>query len=350
MCGYFLQLDLSADWKQNARITESSIMNSFANKVMPLREAITRYVKPEAHISVGGFTLNRNPMAAVYEIIRQGVKGLHVYAHSNGQAVDELIGAGCVSRLEIAYGGTGKYAATCIRFRRAVQDADIIVEDYSNYMMGLRFLAGAMGVPFLPTTSGLGSDIIKLWGFSPEMRAADSRLPDEKLKVIDNPFGRWSDVSKVLLVPAVNPDVTLVHVQKADVMGTCRIEGLTFADVEQAKAARHVIVTCEELVAPDVLRRDPDRNQIPFIHVSAVCHTPWGAYPCATYRCYDYDPRYLRDYAHWAKDDAKFREYQQKYIYGVADHQGFLDLIGPERLESIRADTRTGYAVNMKRD
>ncbi|MEJ2165603.1 MAG: CoA-transferase [Desulfobacterales bacterium] len=89
-------------------------MNSAANKVMPLAEAIRQYVKPEAHISLGGFTLNRNPMAAVYEIIRQGIKGLHVYAHSNGQAVDELIGAGCISRLEIAYGGTGKYAATCI--------------------------------------------------------------------------------------------------------------------------------------------------------------------------------------------------------------------------------------------
>jgi len=325
-------------------------MNSLNNKVMPLSEAVRRYVKPAAHISVGGFTLNRNPMAAVYEIIRQGITGLHVYAHSNGQAVDELIGAGCVSRLEIAYGGTGKYAATCIRFRQAVQNGDIAVEDYSNYMMGLRFLAGAMGVPFLPTTSGLGSDIIKLWGFSPEMRAADPRLPHDKLKVIDNPFGRWGDVSRVLLVPAVNPEVTLVHVQKADAMGTCRIEGLTFADVEQVKASRHVIVTCEELVASDVLRQDPDRNQIPFIHVSAVCHVPWGAYPCATYRYYDYDPRYLRDYARFARDDAKFQEYQQKYIYGVADQQGLLDLIGPGQLESILADTRTGYAVNMKRD
>jgi glutaconate CoA-transferase subunit A len=289
-------------------------------------------------------------MAAVYEIIRQGIKGLHVYAHSNGQAVDELIGAGCVSRLEIAYGGTGKYAATCIRFRRAVQTGEIAVEDYSNYMMGLRFLAGAMGVPFLPTTSGLGSDIINVWGFSPEMRSADPRLPDEKLKVIDNPFGRWGDVSKILLVPAVNPEVTLVHVQKADAMGTCRIEGLTFADVEQVKAARHVIVTCEELVATDVLRRDPDRNQIPFIHVSAVCHVPWGAYPSATYRYHDYDPRYLRDYADCAKDDGKFKTYQQKHIYGVANHQGLLDLMGPERLESIRADALAGYAVNMKRD
>ena len=325
-------------------------MNSFDNKVMPLEEAVRRYVKAEAHISVGGFTLNRNPMAAVYEIIRQGIRGLHVYAHSNGQAVDELIGAGCVSRLEIAYGGTGKYAATCVRFRRAVQNGDIAVEDYSNYMMGLRFLAGAMGVPFLPTTSGLGSDIINVWGFSPEMRAADPRLPQDKLKVIDNPFGRWGDVSKILLVPAVTPEVTLVHVQKADAMGTCRIEGLTFADVEQIKAARHVIVTCEELVATAALRRDPDRNQIPFIHVSAVCHVPWGAYPCATYRYYDYDPRYLRDYARCAGNDAEFTAYQQKYIYGVAGHQGLLDLIGPERLESIRADTRTGYAVNMKRD
>jgi len=325
-------------------------MHANKDKVMPLADAVRRFINDGAHISIGGFTLNRNPMAAVYEIIRQGIKNLHLYAHSNGTAVDELIGAGCLSRLEIAYGGNGKTAPTCIRFKKAIQENLIRFEDYSNYMMSLRFLAGAMGVPFLPTLSGFGSDIVAKWGFSKELRRSDPKIVDEKLVVMDNPFGNWGGVTKVLLVPAITPDVTVIHVQRADTMGTCSIQGLTFADVEQVKASRCVIVTCEELVPPEVLRQDPDRNQIPFIHISAVCHVPYGGYPTAVYNYYDYDARYLRDFAVAAKDELNFKAYQEAYVYGVSNHQGLLDLVGQERLAAIKADTRTGYAVNMKRD
>jgi glutaconate CoA-transferase subunit A len=216
-------------------------------------------------------------------------------------------------------------------------------------MMSLRFLAGAMGVPFMPTLSGLGSDITTKWGFSKEMRQADSNLANDKLVVMENPFGSWGDARKVVLVPAITPDVTFIHVQKADTTGTCRIDGLTFADVEQVKASRKVVVTCEELVAPGDLRDQPERNQIPFLHVSAVCHVPYGGYPTAVYRYYDYDAAYLRDYADAAKDDQKFRVFQDKYLYGVKDHSGLLDLVGAERLAAIKADPRTGYAINMPR-
>ncbi|MDM8556429.1 CoA-transferase [Desulfococcaceae bacterium HSG7] len=324
-------------------------MDKENSKVMAVETAVKRFMNDGSHISIGGFTLNRNPMAAVYEIIRQGFKNLHLYAHSNGTGVDELIGAGCVGKLEIAYAGNGKTAATCIRFRKAVQEGTLKVEDYSNFMMSLRFLAGAMGVPFMPALSGFGSEIITAWGFSKEMRQADPEIPDDKLVIIDNPFGMKQDASKVLLVPAINPDVTFIHVQKADTMGTCRIDGLTFADVEQAKASKHVVVTCEELVEPDALREFPERNQIPFLHVSAVCHVPYGAYPTAVYHHYDYDAVYLRAYAAAAKDDDKFLTFQKKYLYGVPNHQSLLNLAGQERLEAIKADARTGYAVNMKR-
>jgi len=324
-------------------------MNSDTGKVMTIAAAVRRFMNDDSHISIGGFTLNRNPMAAVYEIIRQGFKGLHVYAHSNGTGVDELIGAGCVDKLEIAYAGNGKTAATCIRFRKAVQEGTLQVEDYSNFMMSLRFLAGAMGVPFMPTLSGLGSEITSTWGFSKKMRQTDPKIVDEKLVIVDNPFGNWGDTGKVLLVPAINPDVTFIHVQQADTMGTCRIGGLTFADVEQAKASRQVVVTCEELVEPAVLRDHPGYNQIPFLHVSAVCHVPYGGYPTAVYRHYDYDAAYLRAYADAAKDDKKFRVFQEKFLYGVKNHQALLKLVGQNRLTAIKADPRTGYAVNMKR-
>lgn len=324
-------------------------MNLKQDKVTDLKTAISTYVKPGCHLSIGGFTINRNPMAAVYEIIRQKINGLHIYAHSNGQGIDELIGGGCVSSLEIAYGGNGKFASTCIRFRKAIEDNLIKVEDYSNYQMTLRFLAGSMGLPFLPTRSSLGSDIVNTWGFSPELRQASPKLPNDKLKVMENPFEGWCDTPKVVLVPAINPDVTIIHVQQADQRGNCRIQGLTFADVEQAKSARHLIITCEELYDAEGLKADSDRNQIPFIHADAVVHLPFGAYPTACYHYYDYDPRHLKDYAVAAKDDAAYEEYLQRFIHDVSDHQGLLDLVGQEQLHTIKADPETGYAKNLDR-
>ncbi|MCP3874892.1 MAG: CoA transferase subunit A [Desulfobacteraceae bacterium] len=325
-------------------------MENSLNKVMPLKKAIKTFVKTGAHISIGGFTINRNPMAAVYEIIRQKINDLHLYAHSNGMGLDELIGAGCISKLEIAYAGNGKAAPTCICFARAVQNNTILFEDYSNYMMSLRFMAGAMGVPFLPTLSGFGSDILTKWGFSKSMRKEDSKIVNKKLAVVDNPFGDWAGASKVVLVPAINPDVTIIHVQMADAMGTCSIQGLTFSDIEQVKASRHVIVTCEKLVEKAELRQNPDLNQIPFIHVSAVCHVPMGAYPTAVFGHYDYDSQYLRRFALAAKTTDKFKEYQADCIYGVKDHEAFLKIIGQKQIDKITADPRTGYSVNMKRD
>ena len=318
-------------------------------KIMTLEQAIKQYVINGCHLSIGGFTINRNPMAAVYEIIRQEIKDIHLYAHSNGQGVDELVGAGCISCLEIAYGGSGKFASTCIRFKKAVQEKKIKIEDYSNYQMSLRFLAGSMGIAFLPTRSSLGTDIIKKWGFSPQFRQENSRLPDQKLIEMENPFGNWCDTKKVVLVPAINPDVTIIHVQKADSKGNCRIDGLPFVDVEQAKAAGNLIITCEELICDDSLKNTPERNQIPFIHASAVIHLPHGAYPTACYNYYDYDPVYLKEYAQKAKNDKLYDSYIKDYILNHPTHKNLLNFIGKERLAMIAADKHYGYAKNLDR-
>jgi len=324
-------------------------MNTDTNKVMTLKNAVERFVADGCHLSIGGFTVNRNPMAAVYEIIRQKKRGLHLYAHSNGQGVDELIGGGCVDRLEIAYGGNGRFAPTCIRFRKAVEAGSLIVEDYSNYQMTLRFAAGAMGVPFLPVRSGMGTDIVTQWGFRGQMRRADPRLPDKKLCIIDNPFGDWAQTAKLMLVPAINPDVTLIHAQRADCAGTVRIDGLTFADVEQAKAARCVIVTCEELMESDSLRDTPGANQLPFFCVDAVVPLPKGAYPTACYGYYDYDPAFLNFYSTQSRDDSLYEDYLRRYVFGVPDHPAFLKLQDAGQMERIKADPRTGYAVGLDR-
>jgi glutaconate CoA-transferase subunit A len=324
-------------------------MNLNQEKVMTLDKAIGMYVTDGCHISIGGFTVSRNPMAAVFEIMRQKKKNLHCYAHSNGTGVDELIGGGCLSKLEIAYGGNGKAAPTCIRFKSAIQRGYLLFEDYSNYQMSLRFHAGAMGIPFMATRSGLGTDIVNKWGFSKEMRGKDPKLPDKKIEIIDNPFPNWKNASRVVLVPAINPDVTIIHVQKADKYGTCRIEGLTFADADQVKASKHVIITCEEIVETDALKEKPEYNQIPFIHVSAVVHVPYGAYPSACYNYYDYDPQMLSQVSKFAKDDDLYQKYLEKFVYGVKNHQELLNLVGKDQLTKISADRRTGYATGLDR-
>ncbi len=318
-------------------------------KLISLKQAIKKYIKNGCHLSIGGFTINRNPMAAVYEIIRQKIKNIHLYAHSNGQGLDELVGAGCISNLEIAYGGSGKFAPTCIRFKKAVQEKKIKIEDYSNYQMSLRFLAGSMGIAFLPTRSSLGTDIINKWGFSPEFRQKNSRLPDQKLIEIDNPFGNWCETKKVVLVPAINPDVTIIHVQKADQQGNCRIDGLPFADVEQAKAAKTLIITCEELIKDNSLKNSPERNQIPFVHADVVIHIPHGAYPTACYGYYDYDPVFLKDYALKAKNNKLYKIYINETIFDNPTHKNLLDSVGKKRLEMIAADKSYGYAKNLVR-
>ncbi len=320
-----------------------------SGKVVSLADAVGRFIRDGAHVSFGGFTVNRQPMAVAYEIIRRGIAGLHVYMHSGGQALDPLIGAGCVRAVEIAYGANGRFAPTCVRFRKAVERGELLVEDYTNYQMTLRFLAGAMGVPFLPVRSGMGTDIVKRWGFGAEMRRGDVRLPNRKLVVLDDPFAE-DGPQPVVLVPAINPDVTVIHVQQADTQGTVRIAGLTFADVEQARAAHHVIVTCEELMKPEVLRAEPDRNRIPFFAVDAVVHVPYGAHPTACYGFYDYDAQHLNNYRVLASDDARFAAYLDEYVYGVDGHAEYLEKIGAESLERIRAIPPFGYVPGLARE
>ncbi|MHC1727891.1 MAG: CoA transferase subunit A [Syntrophobacteraceae bacterium] len=321
-----------------------------AGKVMDLSEAVARFVHDGALISLGGFSATQCPMAAVHEIIRQRTRNLHLAACSNGQAVDELIGGGGVARIDIAYGGNGRFAPTCFRFRKAAESGEIAVEDYTNYQMTLRFMAGAMGVPFLPTYSSLGTDIVNKWGYSEEDRREDPRLPQQKLVVMDNPFNRTEQVDRLVLVPALQPDVTILHAQKADSSGNVQLLGLLFSDVEQAKASKEVIITCEEIVETDELRKNPDKNQIVGFQVSAVVEVPWGAYPCALYGHYDYDPWFLREfYQKAAKDDSLWQDYLEMYVHGVKNREEFLELIGADRLQSLRADKELGYNPRLNR-
>jgi glutaconate CoA-transferase subunit A len=315
---------------------------SIDGKLMTSSEAIGKFVSPGISISLGGFTVNRNPMALVHEIIRQEIGNLHVMMHSGSQALDLLIGAGLVNILEIAYGANGRFAPTCVRFRKAVQEGILQVEDYTNFQMSLRFLAGAMGVPYLPTYTGLGSDISSKWGLSKKLRQSIGSIPNEKLIVTSNPFR--SDPEQLVIVPAATPDVTLLHVQQASEEGIIRIEGLAFADIEQARAAKHVIVTCEELVASAQLRKESCRNGLPHLLVDSVVHHPYGAHPTACFLYYDYDATHLNDYRSLAEDDDSFETYLTRHIKSLESFHDYVKLIGTKHLSSLLACKELGYA------
>ena len=315
-------------------------------KLMSAEEAVRRFVKDGDMIALGGFTANRNVMVIAREIIRQGRRELHLVMHSHGQAMDILVGAGVVSRLELAYAGTGRFAPTCIRFRKAVQSGHVQVEDYSNFQMSLRFLAGALNLPFIPSCSGFESDVLNQHGFGPELRGR-GRIPSHKAIITDNPFSPKRE--PVVLLPALTPDVALIHAQLAGEDGTVRIKGLTFLDIEQAKAASRVIVTCEEVVSSAFLRQDPDQNSLPPFLVDAVVPAPFGAHPTACHYYYDYDPRHLNMYRQMAGDDNDFRTYLKEWVYGVADQEAYLAKVGVGDVMRIKANSSVGYAPGLDR-
>lgn len=314
--------------------------------MMTPAEAVRRFIPDGCQLALGGFTVTRNPMALAYEIVRQGVKDLHIVCHSQGQSFDVLIGAGAVRRVEVAYGANGRFASTCVRFRKAAERGEIEIEDYSNNQMSLRFLAGSLGIPFIPSLSGYETDILAKEGFCPEIRGT-GKVPLRKFSFAKNPFETTED--HVLLLPALNPDVALLHAQYVGDDGTVRIKGLTFADIEQAKSADRVIVTCEEIVPREFIRMDPDQNSLPSFLVDAIVPVPYGAHPTGCRLFYDYDAKHLTMYRDAAKSDDAFKGYLEEWIYTVESHEGYVEKIGGANLMAIRANSVIGYTPGLDR-
>jgi len=314
-------------------------------KFTSLQEAASM-IPDGAHIAFGGFTVQRHPMAFIYELIRQKKRNLHVYGHSPGGDMDILIGAGCVRRIEIAYEADEAFGTIGPRMRRAIERGTIEWEDYSNFGMVLRFSAGALGLPFLPTKTMFGSDLLKREGFPQSSRAGDPKIASAKYHIMECPFTH----ENLVLVPAIKADFCVLHAQQVGSDGTVRIHGQSYGDVQEALGARTLIVTCEEIVDANQLRAEPERNQIPFFRVHHVVHVPYGAHPSACYKCYDYDPEQLAIYHDRAKDDKTFKSYLDEFVHGVKDHKAYLERIGgAKRLDKLTADPTLGYNPTLKR-
>jgi glutaconate CoA-transferase subunit A len=316
------------------------------NKIIALAEAAA-LIPDGATLSFGGFTTQRHPMAFIYELIRLRRRNLYLFGHSPGGDWDILIGAGCVKRVELAYEADEAFNTIGPRWRMAVERGQIEWEDYSNFSMVSRFAAGAMGIPFMPVRSLLGSDLLACQTLSAEQRTQDARTSAKKLHVMASPF---DSNEKVVLVPAIHTEFAVLHVQKASANGTIRIEGQTFADVQQALCADTVIVTAEEIVEEETLRQEPERNPLPYFVVKHVCHIPFGSHPYAVFNYYDYDPHQLKVYHDAAKEEATFQQYLDMYVFQARDFLEYLEIIGgASRLESLRADPEYGYRPDLRR-
>ena len=292
---------------------------------MTAAEAVERFVHDGAIVGMGGQSIGRCAMAVTHEIVRQGVKDLTLVGCNLSMSMDLLVGAGLARRTECGTGNLERFGTT-FRWRQAIEEGTLEVEDYSHLAMASRFLAGALGLPFMPSKSLLGSDILN-------KQIANG---SSSFRVIDNP---WDPDEPVLLLPACTPDVSIVHAQKADEMGNIVIEGFTTQEPEMVRASSAVIVSCEELITSDEIRKDPERTTVPYIFVDAVVVQPWGSYPTSTYGHYEHDPEHLRRYQACARPGGEAYEgYLKEFIYDCATFDEHLDkAVSGGRREELRA-------------
>lgn len=295
------------------------------NKVMTAREAIEKFVTDGAIVGLGGQSIGRCTIALAHEIVRQRKKDLTLVGCNLALSMDILVGAGAVKRTESGTGNLERFG-TAFRWRKAIEAGTLEVADYSHLAIASRFLAGALGLPFMPSKSLLGSDILNKRGVE----------PTSPFEIIDNP---WNPGEPVVLLPALTPDVSIIHVQKADEMGNVIIEGFTTQEPEMVRASKSVIVSCEELVSSDAIRRDPDRTTIPYLYVDAVVEQPWGAYPTAVHRYYEHDADHIRKYQAVARPGGEeYEAYLQEYIYGCDTFDEYLEkAAGVKRLNELRS-------------
>ena len=298
---------------------------SLHEKVMSLENAAA-LVKDGETVGIGGSTLSRTPMAMIWALIRARRRNLTCTRGITSSEGDWLLGSGACSHVVTSWFSQGIVWGISKVMRHHVENGLARFDEWSHMSMGLRFRAGAMGIPFLPLRSMLGSDVVRQ---RPEVREIDCPFTGDRL----------------LLVPALNPDVALIHVQRCDPYGNAQIDGLQFLDIDLAMAANRVILTTERIVSNDQIRRMPDQTKIPFFAVEAVVEAPFG---CAPHECGGtYEPFFKHmDYytALVNKDPVKgMDDYLDRYVYGPKSWTEYLNLLG---LEHVLTAVRGGRSVS----
>ncbi|MCZ6869062.1 MAG: CoA transferase subunit A [Gammaproteobacteria bacterium] len=299
---------------------------SLRDKVMSLDEAAS-LVKDGDHVALGGSTASRTPFAMIWALIRARRKNLTVSRSIVSTEGDLLFASGASNHIMTSWFSQGIVWGISKVMRHYTESKKARFEEWSHMSMGLRYRAGAMGIPCMPTRSMLGSDVA-------------GNLGDE-VREMSCPFTG----ERLALLPALNPDVALIHVQRCDAYGNAQMDGLEFMDADIAMAANRVILTTERIISNDQIRRNPDQTKIPFFTVDAVVEAPYG---CAPHECYGvYEPFYshMDYYAELTKQDpeAGAKEYLERFYYGPQSWPDYLNLLG---MDAVLDATRRGRSVH----
>jgi len=298
------------------------------DKVMSLEDAAGLIHDGEA-LGIGGSVISRTPMAMLWQLIKSGRKDLVISRSMMSTDGDLVLASGLTRHLITSWCAQGIMWGLSKVVRHHFESKAAVYEEWSHLAMGMRFRAGAMALPFMPMRSVLGSDMYALQA--------------DKLKTLDCPFTG----EKLALVPALNPDVAIIHVQRCDPYGNAQIAGLPYMDLDLALAADRVIITTERIVSNDQIRRTPDATSIPFLCVDAVVEVPYGSAP---HECYgEYEPMFEHISAYVAQVNASpvegMKAYLDSHIHAPETWLDFLELIGLKELTAATGKGRSLYNV-----
>jgi len=321
------------------------------SKLFTMGEAIAKLVPDGASVALGLQLEQMIPFAAGHEIIRQKRRGLTLIGPISDILFDQLIGAGCVQKVIAAWVGN-VMMGSAYNFRRAVEKDGMKVVNMTNLTIALALQAAAMGAPFLPTRTALGSDVARDNEFFAQIELpfdsrADGRSREPALSAAEGSGpseARQRQPEKLHAVRAIAPDVTIVHVQRADRGGNAHCWGNFGVMIEGVRAAKRVVVIAEEIVDPEVIAADPNRTVIPGFLVNAVVECPLGAHPSPVQGYYKRDNAFFQQYHEQTKTVADTETWMQRWVYGVADRQSYVEQLGASRVEALRVKQHA-YAV-----
>ena len=288
------------------------------NKVTSMTEAIAQYVPDGSSVAIGLALEPLIPFAAAHEIIRQQRRNLTLIGPISDILFDQLIGAGCVEKIVAAWvGNVSEGLGHC--YRRATEQSiprPIITQDHSNFTIGLALLAAGLGSPYIPTRSLLGSDIPR---------------KNTTLRTISSP----DDGAPLLLIPAIQPDVTVIHVQRSDEDGNAHMWGNLGITEQAMLAARDVILVAEEIVPREVIVSDPNRVLGPCFKVRAVVHEPWGAHPSAVQGYSNRDHAFYHEYHTRTRTADGYAAWLQEWVLDIPNRAAYVSKLGAERIHGL---------------
>lgn len=295
------------------------------SKLVPLYEAISTYVNDGDIIYAAGFT-HLIPFAAGHEIIRQGKKDLTLARATPDLIYDQMVAAGCARKVIFSYMGNPGVGSLRI-VRSAIEQGKLEWEEYSHFGMITRLQAGASGLPFLPMN---------------QTGAADLEKANPNIKRIPDPYGG----KDVIVVPALHPDVAIVHVQRADENGNAHLWGIIGEQKEAAFAAKKIILTVEEIVDESIIRSDPNRTMIPGIVVSAVCHVPYACHPSYAQGYYDRDNEFYLAWDKISESADSVKTWINEWVYGMKDRAEYWSKLGTKTHKRLKVSARYSEKIN----